>query len=211
MTRLYSFFRKAKAWQLFLLMIVLPFFLQFGLMVTFAFITVKHIGDPKVTSFVPFYIIPIVLVLALGSVLMWMRSIVFGLEHRVPEEARVSLKGFNFFSLIPIFYFFLLGVFLFFLLQFIASVQHQPTQDFPSVGVPFIAMFVLIVPLHLLSIAGLFYSFYITAKTIRSVELGRKVVFSDYAGEFFLLWFHLIGIWIIQPRINEMFKEEKSL
>lgn len=209
--RLYSFFRKAKAWQLFLLMIALPFIIQFGLVVTFVFVTVKHIGDPKVTSFAPFYFIPIILVLALGSVLIWMRSIVFGLEHRVPEEARVSLKGFNFFSLIPIFYFILLGVFVFFMVQFAASAQQQTTEVLPSMGLPLISMSILIVPLHLLSIAGMFYSFYVTAKTLRSVELGRKVVFSDYAGEFFLLWFHLIGIWIIQPRINKLFQEEKSL
>lgn len=41
------------------------------------------------------------------------------------------------------------------------------------------------------------------AKTIKTVELQKKVTFSDFAGEFFLLWFSPIGIWILQPKINK--------
>ena len=44
---------------------------------------------------------------------------------------------------------------------------------------------------------------YKAAKTIKTVELQKKVTFSDFAGEFFLLWFSPIGIWILQPKINK--------
>jgi hypothetical protein len=33
----------------------------------------------------------------------------------------------------------------------------------------------------------------------------KPVTFSDFAGEFFLIWFFPVGIWIIQPRINKLF------
>jgi hypothetical protein len=30
------------------------------------------------------------------------------------------------------------------------------------------------------------------------------VKFRDFAGEFFLVWFYPVGVWIIQPKINKM-------
>ena len=67
------------------------------------------------------------------------------------------------------------------------------------------AIFVPLFFLHLLSMFGLFYSIYFTAKALKGAELQRRVTFSDYVGEFFLLWFFPVGIWIIQPRINKLF------
>ena len=65
----------------------------------------------------------------------------------------------------------------------------------------------VIVPLHLFSIFCIFYSVYFVAKTFKTVELQREVTFSDFVGEFFMLWFYPIGIWIIQPKINKMIEE----
>jgi len=63
--------------------------------------------------------------------------------------------------------------------------------------------FAVIIPLHLFSMFCIFYCLYFVAKTIKTVELQREVTFSDFIGEFFLVWFHLIGVWILQPRINK--------
>ena len=62
----------------------------------------------------------------------------------------------------------------------------------------------IIVPFHILSIFGMLYSFYFVAKTCKTVELQRVVTFSDFAGDFFLLLFFPIGVWIIQSKINLM-------
>lgn len=62
----------------------------------------------------------------------------------------------------------------------------------------------LIVLLHLLSMFSLFYCLNFCAKTLKAIELKRSVTFSDYASEFFLIWFFVIGIWILQPKINEI-------
>ena len=51
---------------------------------------------------------------------------------------------------------------------------------------------------------GIFHTMYFAAKTIKCVELKRNVTFSDIAGEFFLIWFFPIGVWILQPRINKL-------
>ncbi len=62
----------------------------------------------------------------------------------------------------------------------------------------------IIVPMHLFSMFCIFYSLYFVAKTFKTVELQRETAFSDFAGEFFLIWFYPIGIWIIQPKINKI-------
>jgi hypothetical protein len=33
----------------------------------------------------------------------------------------------------------------------------------------------------------------------------------DFAGEFFLLWFYPVGIWIVQPKINKMVESTPDL
>lgn len=63
-------------------------------------------------------------------------------------------------------------------------------------------------PIMMIIFMGVFfcviYSLYFVAKTFKTVELQREVKFSDFAGEFFMIWFYPIGIWIIQPKINKM-------
>ena len=71
-------------------------------------------------------------------------------------------------------------------------------------------IFAIILPLHLLSMFCIFYSMYFAAKTFKTAELQRKVEFGDFAGEFFLLWFYFIGIWIIQPKVNKLYEKEKT-
>ncbi|MFT5819382.1 MAG: hypothetical protein ACI8ZM_000605 [Crocinitomix sp.] len=80
-------------------------------------------------------------------------------------------------------------------------------------GLRFIAedggfLILFIVVMHLLSMFSIFYCIYFCTKTLKSIELGRNITFGDYAGEFFLIWFFVIGIWIIQPKINNLAKDE---
>jgi hypothetical protein len=49
---------------------------------------------------------------------------------------------------------------------------------------------------------------YFTAKTITSVEMKKETHFSDYIGDFFLIWFFPVGIWFLQPRINRLLEEQ---
>ena len=66
------------------------------------------------------------------------------------------------------------------------------------------AIFALIIPFHLFAMFCIFYCLYFVSKVFKTVELQRKVAFSDFAGEFFMIWFFIVGIWIIQPKINKM-------
>jgi hypothetical protein len=58
-----------------------------------------------------------------------------------------------------------------------------------------------------------FYVFYaflhsivFPAKTLKSIELGKKASFGEYLGDFFLIVFLPIGIWFLQPRINRIIR-----
>ncbi|WP_194778309.1 hypothetical protein [Pararhodonellum marinum] len=50
------------------------------------------------------------------------------------------------------------------------------------------------------------YSIAFPAKTLKSIELGKKASFAEYFADFFLIFFLPIGIWFLQPRINRVIK-----
>jgi hypothetical protein len=58
--------------------------------------------------------------------------------------------------------------------------------------------------LHLFAMFCIFYCIYFVAKTYKTAELQREVSFGDFVLEFFLVWFYPIGVWILQPKINQM-------
>jgi len=70
-------------------------------------------------------------------------------------------------------------------------------------------IFIFIFPVHFFCMFCIFYCLYFNAKALKAAEWQRPVTFSDFAGEFFMIWFFPVGIWILQPRINKLF-ENKS-
>lgn len=64
-----------------------------------------------------------------------------------------------------------------------------------------------VMPLHLAAMFSTLYTMMFAAKTLKSVELDRRAKVSDFLGDFFLVWFFPIGIWILQPRIHKLVKK----
>lgn len=63
----------------------------------------------------------------------------------------------------------------------------------------------LIIPLHVYSMWSMFYMFYFSAKVISRLNIvAGKSKGSTTANYFFGFWFYFIGIWIIQPKIQEL-------
>lgn len=62
----------------------------------------------------------------------------------------------------------------------------------------------LVLPLHLLSIAAIFYALFTAARTLKSVELRRPAGFGEYLVDLLLLWFFPVGLWLIQPRVQRL-------
>src|SRR5690606_5567733 len=110
------------------------------------------------------------------------------LHRKLPDIASMSLTRFKVFLIIPIVYLILIpGV------LFSVFTESSSGDDFSFAIIPIVLI------LHLFSMFCIFYCLYFIAKALKAVEWQRTVTFSDFAGEFFLIWFFPVGIWIIQP------------
>ncbi len=183
-------FLKAKHWQLFILMVGLPFLFQ---IITIVYVIAM---DNPLFAFSTF---PIFMLLYASIFFGWFWSIGVGLHKFLPEHHNLNLKKFKTFFFIPLLYITLL---------MFAMMSFGMFADFPPPDNKFALSLIVIIPLHLFSMFCMFYMLYFCSKTIKSIELNREVDFSDYAGEFFLLWFYIIGIWILQPKINKIYFEK---
>lgn len=196
--KLIGFFLKAKHWQLFLLIFGIPFVFQITLMLlTISQLFASINPDPtvmfKFMNFIPFIIL--IPTLALFG---WLWSIGMGFQNKIPVNVKLKVKRFKLFFFIPFLYILILiSVFSFVLLN---AISLNPNPNLGLIAL----LFAVIFPLHLFSIFCIFYTFYFIAKTIKTVELQRDVVFADFMGEFFMLWFYPVGIWILQPKINKL-------
>jgi hypothetical protein len=178
-------FLTLKHWQLFMLLIGIPMILEFLLM---GFLATTR--DPRII----FIFFPIMMIIFGGLFFAWFYSLGTNLFKKLPETARMSLTRFKLFMFIPVAY--ILVILLFMYGNFL---------NIASGGQPNPGIFALIIPVHLFSMFCLFYCLYFIAKALKTVEWQKPVTFGDYAGEFFLLWFFPVGVWILQPRINRLF------
>ena len=116
----------------------------------------------------------------------------------------MKVKKFKTLFFIPLIYIFLLSIYI-----AIGANGGLKTENGLNKGMIYgiAGIFIL---LHLFSMFGIFYTLYFVSKTFKTIELQRKVEFSDFAGEFLMLWFYPIGIWIIQPKINKMIEKNNT-
>lgn len=183
---------KAKHWQIFFLTCGIPFIFQ--IFITQSMISGFGNNENSGSEFILTYRVffPIMMILFMATFFGWFWSIAIGLQKVIPDDLKLKVSRFKIFMVTPIVYM------LFFLSFFISP--------FVPGGINPIA-FSVIIPLHLFSMFCIFYCMYFVAKTFKTAELLRKVSFGDFAGEFFMIWFFPIGIWVIQPKVNKMIKD----
>jgi hypothetical protein len=68
----------------------------------------------------------------------------------------------------------------------------------------------IIAPLHLLATFCFFCLFYFLARSAVTVNKGKQVSLNDYAKPLILLCLFPIGVWSIQPRINQLYAQNRS-
>lgn len=61
-----------------------------------------------------------------------------------------------------------------------------------------------------LTLFGLIYVFYNLPISLKALETNRKVAFGDCIVDMILLFAFPIGIWITQPRLNNLFMTKKN-
>lgn len=175
-----KFLLKLKHWQLFLLTwgpaLLMDVFL---------------ISDPAMMV----KVFPFVMLLFTASLFGWIWAISTVLHKKLPAGIDLKIQRFKVLFIIPVIYIILICVFLAY--QFLFA-----TSSFGNdMGGAFAAVVVIV---HLVSMVIIFWGVRFAAKTMKTIELGRMAHFSDYAGEFFLIWMSPIGVWVLQPRLNKL-------
>lgn len=187
-------FLRAKAWQLFALI--------FGIPIAFEIISIGGMvanigngGNPNLMFSYFFALFPILMLIFMGVFFGWFWAIAIGLQEKIPADLRLKVSRFKIFFSIPFIYMLFLTIGFATFFRWLPDSPRGDSND-ALLGISF----AVIVPLHLFSMFCIFYCLYFVAKTIKTAELQRKVTFSDYAGEFMLIWLYFVGVWVIQPR-----------
>lgn len=183
---------KAKHWQLFLVFLSIQLIGLLGILPAF-------IGEPSFDDYAsPLlssqgqWLFSIATILGAGVLCAWLWSIGRGLQSHLSEELKMNINRFRLSVLTPVVYLVMYESF------FIYGINLLNEA----------ALFKFVLPLHVLSILCMFYNLFFVAKTLKTVELQRLVKFSEFLGEFFLVWFFPLGIWLIQPRVNQLVQDK---
>jgi len=132
-------------------------------------------------------------VLTIGA-LGWVWAISVDLHEKLLPNIPLNITYFKIIFSIPIVYSLIMTCWISYII-----LRGGPSLDY-SMGL-FIGVILI---LHMISMICIVLGIRFAAKTLKSVELGRHARFNDYVGEFFLIWFSIIGVWILQPRINKL-------
>lgn len=176
------FLLKLKHWQLFIL--------TWGIPVT---INIYTFSKPALMV----KLFPVMMLVFIIGIFGWIWAISTQLHKKLPMEVNMNIKGFKIIFSVPIVY--TLALTLWMAYHFYFKFPEGSSNVGSIIG---IVAFV-----HFVSMVCILVGLRFAAQTLRSVELGRLAKFSDYAIEFFLIWFSPIGFWILQPRLNKLIEK----
>lgn len=204
-------FLKAKHWQLFALMFVVPLVTQIVLVFTVVrnFMALSVSGqelDPaNMFSGLIYYLILTLYLLFLHFGWYW--AVGIKLQGKIPVEIRLKTSMFKLFLIFPLVYIIALSFALYWFIPILGGMKFQIGESIASwIGfVPF-----LLFPLNLFCMFCTIYCIYFTARTIKTAEQKKAVRFDEFVGEFFLIMFFPIGVWILQPRLNKLVEEDTN-
>lgn len=183
-----KFLLRIKHWQLFCLYLPIPILIVIAGMIAAAAMESYTV---MISAFV--------LATSIHGIaqLGWMFQVALFCNKKLPPEVHMNLNVFRFFFFFPLMYF---AAFFGFI-----SIKVY-TEDFGN-----LFHFLMIIPLHLFAMFCIIFITYFVAKSIKTVELQRKVTFGDFVGEFFLIMFFVVGIWILQPKINNLAEQKNEV
>jgi len=205
-----NIFLRAKHWQIFLVIFGIPF-IVYAFMMASMISKISEVtaygGEPDPEELMEimmgvFSWMPILGVIISVVMYGWYWSIGVGLQYKLPQHITIKSGFFKVAIIVQLISMVGLMYVVRDMLTTVAAFMENP--DGMADPAAFLGAFVVIMPLQLLSMVLMFYSFYFAAKVFKTAELQRAVTFSDFSAEFFLLWFAPIGVWIIQPKVNSM-------
>ncbi len=125
----------------------------------------------------------------------WMFSIGSWANRRLPESRRRSPLPFAVGLALPLVYL-LMYIFL-----YIPLLQSGSPPTRPPIW---------LLPMHMMSMVGVFYGIWYTAKSFKSLLENEDADFMIFSSTFFLLFIFPLGVWIIQPNVNSLYARLES-
>ena len=200
-----SIFLRAKHWQLFIPAIAIPFTLMIVFAIV-AFITITSLENntdrPEDVIWL-FYLLPIIMILSWFVQFAWSWTVVTKLSKLVPKHVRLPIGRIKFFFILPVIYFCCLPFYIVFVIN---TVTQEKEENLLTAALLGLIVFIF----HFFSIFCVLHTFFFVAKTVKSAELQRNPRFSNFVGDFFLIWIFPVGIWFIQPRINALIEKANN-
>ena len=177
-------FVQAKHWQIFLFFVLLGALSEFPVLGNFA----AAVKSPEGYGVV-LVLTELLTAIAVWCFLLWLWSVGSFLTAVVPATLRLKKK--------------------FFLFTVVFTEIYVPVSIalFQSINPK---LFVITIPLHLFAVFCMFSNLYFVAEGLVIAETGKRVSFFDCVGPFFLIWFFVIGVWFIQPRINRLYATKRN-
>ena len=199
---------KAKHWQLFLILFALPVVIYIGWLISFIgnAIELSYFENDEFPVEMFNGMIYMILLMMIPTIIQyaWFWSMAIGLQEKLPEGMSMKVNMFKIFFIIPIVFGFFYLLFLSILFGNIEYLENLESLENGEFIAPFLLGFFFYFFVLLFVIFCTFYQFWFIAKTIKSAELQKEAQFSEFVGEFFLIWFYPIGVWILQPTVNKM-------
>ncbi len=125
----------------------------------------------------------------------WMFSIGAWSNRRLPESRRRSLLPFTVGLTIPVIYI------LMYITLYIPLLKNGAPPRPP----------LWMLPMHMFSLVGIFYGIWYTARQFKSLQESEDADFMIFSSTFFLLFIFPLGLWLIQPGVNQLYyKLEQS-
>lgn len=143
---------------------------------------------------------PVMMLLFIVGILGWIWAISTQLHKKLPHWVNLNVRSFKFIFSIPILYSVSLTLWMSYRFYFRFSEGSPGLQS----------VIWIIIFFHVVSMICILVGLRFAAQTLRSVELGRLARFSEYAIEFFLIWFSPLGFWILQPRLNRLMRNTQT-
>ena len=186
-----NYLLRLKHWQLFLLIIGLPAIIEITLRITMIRSEGSLSGFAN-KNFLSFIVRIISMAVSIG----WLYAIGTNFHKKLPDSVKMNLVRFKVIV-------FILAVYAQFFCIFLAFMINEEILG--------LSLYKVINTVHTIIMFCLLYCLHFNARVIKAVELQRPVTFGDFSEDFLLLLIYPIGIWIIQPRINNLFENKNAL
>ncbi|MCH8904282.1 MAG: hypothetical protein IIA45_10250 [Bacteroidetes bacterium] len=206
-----NIFLKTKHWQVFAVTFGIIIF-SLILIVTYQFSILENFEDPEV--FIKFFetmrLAFFGWVLAAIALAAWYWSVGILYLKILPENLKLNARFWKFSIIFPLIFSLVMLYVIYELLgnveSIINGIEGRDKEILQTWFLRYFGYLILLVPLGLFSLFCQFYNYYFLARVINSATKQKKVDFSEYAGDLILLWLWPIGIWLLQPKVNEAYE-----